>query len=152
VTAGGVPLQEGADFTVDYQGGTVTIINPAFLTAGRNIEINYEQNSFFNLQKKTLLGVRADYVLGDNIAIGSTLMTMSQRSPVDKYRIGDEPVSNTIYGFDGNMRFEPEWLTRAIDRLPLIQTRAPSSIHFSGEFAQLRPGATQTIRLPADQA
>ena len=144
VTAGGVPLQEGSDFTVDYQGGTVTIINPAFLTSGRNIEINYEQNSLFNLQKKTLLGVRADYVLGENVTLGSTLMRLSQKSPVDKYRIGEEPISNTIYGFDGAMQFEPEWLTRAIDRLPLIQTRAPSSVSFSGEFAQLRPGATQT--------
>ncbi len=144
VTAGGVPLQEGSDFSVDYQGGTVTIINPAFLTSGRNIEINYEQNSFFNLQKKTLLGVRADYVMGNNITLGSTLMRLSQKSPVDKYRIGEEPISNTIYGFDGAMQFEPGWLTRAIDRLPLIQTRAPSSISLTGEFAQLRPGATQT--------
>jgi cell surface protein SprA len=144
VTAGGVPLQEGSDFRVDYQGGTVTIINPAFLTAGRNIEINYEQNSFFNMQKKTLLGLRADYSLGEQVAVGSTVMTMSQKSPVDKYRIGEEPVSNTIYGFDGNMRFEPEWLTRLIDRLPLIQTRTASTIQLSGEFAQLIPGSTQT--------
>ena len=144
VTAGGVPLQEGSDFQVDYAGGTVTITNPAFLSSGRNVEISYEQNSLFNLQKKTLLGVRADYVVDENISFGSTLMRLSQRSPVDKYRIGEEPISNMIYGFDGMMLFEPDWLTRAVDRLPLVQTRAPSRIQLSGEFAQLRPGATHT--------
>src|SRR5690606_28745554 len=59
VTSGGTPLNEGTDFIVDYTSGSVDIINPAFLTAGRDIQISYEQNQFLNLQKKTLLGARA---------------------------------------------------------------------------------------------
>jgi cell surface protein SprA len=76
-------------------------------------------------------------------------MTMSQRSPVDKYRIGDEPVSNTIYGFDGNMQFEPEWLTRAIDRLPLIQTRAAEFDPAVRRIRPAPPGRNADIRVPA---
>ncbi len=145
VTSGGTPLSEGTDFIVDYQGGTVTIINPAYLTAGRKIDIQYEQNSLFNLQKKTLLGLRADYTLSENFGLGATLMRMSQKSPIDKYRIGEEPIQNTIWGFDGSFKAEPRWLTRAVDLLPLVQTRAKSSIAVTGEFAQLRPGAGETI-------
>ncbi len=145
VTSGGTPLNEGADFVVDYQGGTVTITNPAYLTAGRDIDIQYEQNSFFNLQKKTLLGLRADYTLSENFGLGATVMRMSQKSPIDKYRIGEEPIQNTIWGLDGSFKLEPRWLTRAIDFLPLIQTKAPSSLAVTGEFAQLRPGASETI-------
>ncbi|MFK7848368.1 MAG: cell surface protein SprA [Rhodothermales bacterium] len=144
VTAGGAPLTEGADYTVDYNGGTVSITNPAFLTAGRNIEIDYESNSLFNIQKKTLMGARAFYEYEDKFLVGTTLMRLNQKSPVDKYRLGEEPISNTIWGVDGNMKLEPRWLTRAVDALPLIQTRAPSIIRFSGEFAQLRPGHTET--------
>ncbi|ARA94589.1 cell surface protein SprA [Rhodothermaceae bacterium RA] len=144
VTSGGTPLQEGVDYTVDYQGGSVTITNPAYLTPGRDIEIEYEQNSFLNLQKKTLLGLRADYDISNNLALGATLMRLSQKSPIDKFRIGEEPISNTIWGVDGSLELEPRWLTRAIDALPLLQTRAPSSISLTGEFAQLRPGHTQT--------
>ena len=150
VTAGGTPLQEGADYTVDYQGGTVSITNPAFLTAGRNIEIDYESNSLFNIQKKTLLGARAFYEYGgqgqsgDRVMFGTTVMRLSQKSPVDKFRLGEEPIANTIWGVDGNISLEPRWLTRAVDALPLIQTRAPSTIALSGEFAQLRPGHTET--------
>ena len=35
-------------------------------------------------------------------------------------------------------------LTQAIDKVPLLQTKTPSNIQFSGEFAQLRPGVAQT--------
>ena len=145
VTSGGSRLTEGADYTVDYQGGTVQITNPAYLTAGRAIEISYEQNSFFNLQKKTLLGARADYVFNDHVALGGTVFNLNQKSPIDKFRIGEEPISNTIWGVDGAIDLQPQWLTRAVDFLPFIQTKAPSSIQITGEFAQLRPGASHTV-------
>lgn len=145
VTSGGSRLTEGADYTVDYQGGTVQITNPAYLSAGRAIEISYEQNSFFNLQKKTLLGARADYIFNDHVALGGTIFSLNQKSPIDKFRIGEEPISNTIWGVDGAIDLQPQWLTRAVDFLPFIQTKAPSSIQITGEFAQLRPGANQTV-------
>jgi cell surface protein SprA len=146
VTSGGTPLAEGSDFVVEYSGtGLVQIINPAFLTAGRDIEIEFEQNSFFNIQKKTLVGMRADYTMDERLSLGATVMRMNQKSPIDKFRIGEEPISNTIWGIDGALKLEPRWMTRAIDYVPLLQTREPSSISLSGEFAQLRPGNTQTI-------
>jgi cell surface protein SprA len=146
VTSGGTPLSEGTDFVVEYSGtGLVQIINPAFLTAGRDIEIEFEQNSFFNVQKKTLVGMRADYTLDERLSLGATVMQMRQKSPIDKYRIGEEPISNTIWGVDGAVKLEPRWMTRAIDYVPLLQTKEPSAISLSGEFAQLRPGNTQTI-------
>ncbi|MBX2821291.1 MAG: cell surface protein SprA [Rhodothermaceae bacterium] len=144
VTAGGTPLQEGTDYVVDYSGGTVSITNPAFLTAGRNIDIEYESNSLFNIQKKTLMGARVFYEYEDKLNVGTTVMRLSQKSPIDKFRLGEEPIANTIWGLDGTFKLEPRWLTRAVDAMPLIQTRAPSTITLSGEFAQLRPGHTET--------
>ena len=144
VTSGGSELQEGTDYVVDYQGGTVTITDRTYLAEGRDIEITYEQNKLTNLQQKTLLGARADWDLRNRFAVGATVMRLSQNSPVDKYRIGEEPIKNTIWGVDGSMNLQPRWLTQAVDAVPLIQTRAESSIEVSGEFAQLRPGHTDT--------
>ncbi|PQJ34800.1 cell surface protein SprA [Salinibacter sp. 10B] len=144
VTSGGQALQEGTDYVVDYQSGTVNITNQSYLTDGREINISYEQQSIANLQKKTLLGARADWNLQDRFALGATVMQLSQKSPVDKYRIGQEPINNTIWGVDGSMELEPRWLTQAVDALPLVQTRAESQLSLSGEFAQLRPGHTRT--------
>ncbi len=144
VSSGGVSLAEGTDYVVDYQGGTVEIINPAFVTAGRDITIESEQNALVNFQKKTLLGGRMDYSTDERFAVGGTFMRLSQKSITDKFRIGEEPIANFIWGLDGQLALEPTWLTRAIDAVPLIQTRAPSSIDISGEVAQLRPGHTLT--------
>jgi cell surface protein SprA len=144
VTSGGQALQEGTDYVVDYQSGTVNITNQSYLTDGRDINISYEQQSLANLQQKTLLGARADWSLQDRFALGATVMRLSQQSPVDKYRIGEEPIQNTIWGLDGSMELEPRWLTQAVDALPLVQTREESQLSLSGEFAQLRPGHTTT--------
>ena len=144
VESGGQTLQEGTDYVVDYQGGTVTITNPTYLADGRDVNISYEQNSFANLQRKTLLGARADWAMDDRFALGATAMRLSQRSPADKFRVGEEPIRNTIWGVDGSLDLQPRWLTRAVDALPLVETRAESALSLSGEFAQLRPGHTDT--------
>ncbi len=144
VSSGGNTLTEGSDYIVDYLGGTVTIINPVHLTAGRDIDIDYEENSFFNLQQKTLLGARLEYTPREEFIAGGTVMRLSQKSITDKFRIGEEPVSNMIWGTDTRLALEPRWLTRAVDWLPLIQTKEESSITVAGEFAQLRPGHVLT--------
>ncbi|MFB6273803.1 MAG: cell surface protein SprA [Salinibacter sp.] len=144
VTSGGQKLQEGVDYRVDYQGGTVNITNESYLAPGRDIKISYEQNSLTSLQKKTLLGARASWSLQDRFSLGATVMRLSQQSPADKFRIGQEPIKNTIWGLNGSLDLEPRWLTQAVDALPLVQTRAKSKLSVSGEFAQLRPGHTTT--------
>lgn len=144
VSSAGNTLVEGADYIVDYLGGTVTIINPIYLTSGRDIDIDFEENAFFNLQQKTLLGARLEYNPREEITAGGTVMRLSQKSITDKFRVGDEPISNMIWGVDSRILLEPQWLTRAIDWLPLIQTKEPSSISISGEFAQLRPSHVLT--------
>ncbi len=145
VSSGGAQLTDGTDYIVDYSTGTVTITNEAFLAPGRDVRITYEQSSFAAIQKKTLLGMRADYVFQEKLALGATMMRLSEKPLIDKFRIGEEPMNNLIWGVDGSLNLEPRWLTQAIDRLPLIQTRAPSSIQFKGEFAQLLPGSPQTL-------
>ncbi len=144
VTSGGNTLVEGADYIVDYLGGTVTIVNDAYVIAGRDIDIDYEENAFINLQQKTLLGARLEYLPSEEFSAGGTIMRLSQKSITDKFRIGDEPISNLIWGADSRLELEPQWLTRAIDWLPLIQTKEPSLITIAGEFAQLRPGHVLT--------
>ncbi|MDE2731391.1 MAG: cell surface protein SprA [Bacteroidota bacterium] len=144
VTAGDITLTEGTDYIVDYLGGTVTITNPAHLAGGRQIDIEWEENALLTLQKKTLLGARLDYSAGTRFTAGGTVMRMSQKSITDKFRVGDEPISNMVWGLDGKVHLEPRWLTRAIDAVPLLQTKEASRIVITGEFAQLRPGHTVT--------
>lgn len=144
VFANGKELQEGTEYVVDYSIGNVTILDEQYLRKGQEIKIEYENNQLSQIQQKTFTGVRAEYSIRDNINIGSTYFHLNERPIQDKIRLGDEPVNNTVIGVDANAQFNAPWLTRLIDKVPLLQTRAPSSFSLSGEFAQLRPGVAQT--------
>ena len=145
VTSGERELTEGADFRVNTSQGTVEITNPLYLQSGQQVRIQVEQNQFFSIGSKTLVGLRADYRLSEDASLGGTWMRLSERPLVDKFRIGEEALQNTIVGLDGAYTSEPRWLTRAVDALPLIQTRAPSRFELRGEVARLSPSHPETF-------
>lgn len=69
-----------------------------------------------------------------------TLMSFDQALTIDRVRPGEEPVSNTMMGIDGSLSMEMPWLTRALDFLPIFNTKAPSSLSIKGEVAAILPG------------
>jgi cell surface protein SprA len=145
VSAGGVPLQENVDYTVDYNLGRVKIINSGILESGTPIKISLESNSLFNIQSKSLMGTHLDYRVSKDFNIGGTVLNLTERPLTKKVNIGDEPISNTIWGLDMNYRTEAPFLTRWVDKLPLLQTKESSSLTFAGEFAELIPGHSKAI-------
>lgn len=145
VYAGGTPLRETTDYTVDYTFGKVIILNEGILTSGKNISITYEQQDPFAFQTRTLLGSRFDYRLSEDVNIGSTLLYYNERPLITRNAIGNEPARNLQYGFDVNLRKNSRLLTKAVDALPFLETKETSTITFSGEFAQLLPGTSNNI-------
>ncbi|MDT0630287.1 cell surface protein SprA [Rubrivirga litoralis] len=146
VTSDGRELAEGTDYRVNTTSGTVEIVNPLYLQSGQQIEVTAEQQDLFAVTSKTLLGLRADYRISENALLGATWMQLSERPPVGvgKFQVGAEALDNTVVGVDGSYLAAPRWLTRAVDALPLIQTRAPSAVELRGEYARLTPGHPQT--------
>jgi len=145
VFAGTMPLTEGVDFTVDYQGGRVSIINQALLTSGQPIRITTENNELFGLQQRSLFGTRLDYRVNNKLNLGGTIMNLTEKPLTQKVNIGDEPISNTIWGADINYSSPSRFLTKLVDKIPLISTKAPSSVTFYGEFAQFVPGHPRAL-------
>ncbi|MFO7935761.1 MAG: cell surface protein SprA [Bacteroidales bacterium] len=145
VTAGGRELVEGQDYTVDYMLGRVTIINQGILESGTPIRISLENQSLFNFQTKTLVGTHLDYTISENFNLGATAMHLTERPLTQKVNIGDEPISNTILGLNGSYSTESQLITNIVDRLPFLETKAPSSLTVVGEFAQLIPGHSRAI-------
>ncbi len=145
VTANGQALTENVDYTVDYTLGRVKIINESILNSGANIKVSTESNSLFNVQQKSLFGTRLDFKVNKYLTIGGTVLHLNEKPVTQKVNIGDEPVSNTIWGLDYNYRTDVPFLTRLIDKIPLINTKEMSSITTRGEFAQLIPGNSRAI-------
>lgn len=145
VTSGGHKLIENQDYTVDYTMGTVTIINQSYVESGNNIDVQLENQSLFNMQRKTLLGTHLEYSFSDNFSLGGTIMHLSEKPLTTKVNTGSEPLSNTIWGLNTAWRKESQWLTNVLDMLPFVNATQPSSIAFNAEFAQLIPGHSKVI-------
>ncbi len=145
VTAGGIPLVENVDYTVDYTLGRVRIINEGILNSGTPINISMENNASFSLQTKRMMGTHLDYDWNKNLHLGGTFLNLSEKPITQKTNIGEDPINNTIYGFDLSFQKESRWITKMVDKLPFIETDAPSTITFNGEFAHFLPGHSRAI-------
>jgi len=145
VTAGGVPLVENTDYTVDYNMGTVRIINSALIESQTPIQVSLESNQFFGFQTKTLVGTHLDYKLSNNFDIGGTILHLNERPYTQKVNFGEEPISNTIWGLNASYKSESQLLTKIIDKIPLLDTKTPSTFSFFGEYANLIPGHSKAI-------
>lgn len=140
VTAGGMPLVENVDYTVDYTLGRVTILNDALLNSGTSINVSLENNTALSTMRKNYLGARVEHEFDPNFIVGGTVLHLSERSYTTKVNYSSEPISNTIYGFDVNYQTESQWLTDVLDKLPLYETKAKSRVTLYGEFAQFIQG------------
>ncbi|HCW07325.1 MAG TPA: cell surface protein SprA [Cytophagales bacterium] len=145
VYAGGSPLQEGRDYTVDYTFGKVTILNEGILSSGKDIDVTYEQQDPFAFQTRTLVGTRLDYKLSDEVNLGGTFLYYNERPLITRNLIGSEPARNIQYGLDFNMKKNSRILTKMVDALPFIQTKETSTVSVNAEFAQLLPGTSNKI-------
>ena len=140
VTAGGIPLVENVDYTL----GRVTILNEALLNSGTTINVSLENNTAMSTIRKTFLGARVEHEINPTFIIGGTVLHLSERAYTTKVNYSDEPISNTIYGFDVNYQTESQWLTDMLDKLPLYETNAISRILVSGEFARFIQGINKS--------
>ncbi len=145
VTANGRPLQENVDYTVNYTLGRVKIINQGLLESGSTVQVSLENNSLFNIQSKSLIGSRFNYEINKDLSFGGTILNLTERPLTQKVNIGDEPISNTIWGVDGTYKTEVPFLTKLIDKIPFIDTKEKSTLVVSGEFAYLVPGHSRAI-------
>jgi cell surface protein SprA len=145
VTAGGKQLVENVDYTVDYTLGRVKIINDGILKSNTPITINLESQSLFSLQTKSVLGARLEYTFNKDFQVGGTVMHMYERPLTQKVNVGDEPISNTVWGTDVNYRHDSRFLTKLVDKLPFFSTKEISSYTLNGEVAQLVPGHSNAV-------
>ena len=143
VTAGGMPLIENVDYTVDYTMGTVRIINESILSSGTPISVNSENNSF-SMMTKTMAGAHVNYEFQPDFNVGATFMNLYEKPLTQKNNFGEEPTSNSIWGLDLNYRHEAPFITKLVDMLPGIDTKAPSNLSVTAEFAQFIPGLAST--------
>lgn len=140
VTAAGATLTENVDYTVDYTSGTVTMLNESIISSGTPVSVSLENQTAYNMQRKTMMGLDLNYQFNPDFSLGATIMHMSEMPLTTKTTFGDESIKNTLWGMNFAYKTESQWLTNTFDKLPLLNLTKPSQIAFTGEFAHLIAG------------
>ncbi|WP_081740397.1 T9SS outer membrane translocon Sov/SprA [Aquimarina pacifica] len=141
VTAGGRVLQEGVDYTVNYQLGRVTILDEALASSDTPIEVSTENNAVFGQQTKRFTGINIEHKFSDDFIVGGTFLNLNERPITQKSSYDFEPINNTILGTNVAYATEVPFLTRMVNKLPNIDTDVPSNISLRAEAAYLIAGA-----------
>ena len=152
VTSGGRELLEGVDYVVDYQIGSVQIINPNLISSNAPINVSVENNNGFNQQRRSFMGIDVQHIFSENFAIGGTILNLNERPFTQKYQFGSEPVNNTIVGFNLNYQTEVPKFTKWVNNLPNIDTDVESNFSIRAEAAYLMPGSPKGIDLNGEAA
>ncbi len=145
VTAGGIKLIEGQDYTIDYASSSVRILNTGILESNTPIKISIESNSVFGFQARSMIGGHYAYRFNENIKLGATWVRMMERPVTQKVDFGSEPFKNNVIGADFAIRTDVPFLTKLVDMLPVISTNQMSTFSFTGEVAHLIPGQPRAI-------
>lgn len=144
VMAGGSILTENSDYTVDYNMGIVTITNQSIIESGTSVSVTLENQSMFSMQRKTLLGLDAQYKVNKDLTIGGTILNFSEKALTEKVNIGDEVINNTMWGLNLNYNTKFMWLTNLLNKIPTLNLTQPSTLSLNAEFAQLVPHKQKT--------
>ncbi len=137
-------LRRDIDYTIDYATGQVTFLNPDSLvqTGGvAQIRAQYEERAAFATAPTSIFGAGARYDLGATGALHFTALYQQERSAFNRPPLGFEPSSSFIGGVSADLRFEPEWISRALSGLPGAAGR--SFLTVAGEAAFSKPTPNQ---------
>lgn len=145
VTAGGIKLVEGVDYSIDYASSMVRILNTGILESNTPIKISIESNSVFGFQARSMIGGHYQYRFNENFKVGATWVRMMERPVTQKVDYGSEPFKNNVIGADFSIRTDIPFLTKLVDMLPVISTNQMSTFSMSGEVAHLIPGQPKAI-------
>ncbi|MDP6797310.1 MAG: cell surface protein SprA [Candidatus Krumholzibacteria bacterium] len=137
VTLDGQTLSKNTDYRIDYFSGEVELIGDAAsrLTPDSNISITYQYKPIFGGGKSSLVGLHGNYQFGKNGRVASSWLYEARYSGSRRPRLGEESTRNVVGNLLGNYQMEPEFLTRAMNYLPRVDTDAASSLKISGEIA-----------------
>ena len=131
-------LVRGVHYTIEYDAGVLTLIDPDALLAvspGRDLEVTWERRSFVQLAPSSVFGLHGRYDLGDRGALDLVGLYQTEDQLVRRPRLGVEASAVALGGVSGDLAFDAPLLTRALKAIPGLRAGDSSSLRLSGEAA-----------------
>lgn len=133
VRVGGRRLSKDRDYRIDYQTGTINLLNTAGVSEDDEVSVVAKRAGGFGMASKTLLGAAVFYQPEDSkLSFSSSWLYEKRGSPDRRPRLGSEPTRTAVGEFAGRYGTESLRLTQWLDKLPLLDVRKPSTFHVEG--------------------
>ncbi|MFL5402744.1 MAG: cell surface protein SprA [Gemmatimonadales bacterium] len=141
LTLAGRRLERGVDYTISYESGQVTFLNPESLFGSRpgQITARFEEQGVFAVAPTTILGLATSYAIGDVGALHLIGIYQREQSAFNRPPLGFEATANLIGGARTELHFKPQAINRWLGALTTRPATAPSLLDFNGEFAFTKP-------------
>ena len=131
----------GVDYSISYDVGQVTFLNPdaLFGTGSAQVTARFEEQGLFAVAPTSILGMATRYSLGDRGAINLIGMYQREQSAFTRPALGFEASANLIGGVNTELHFKPTWVNSFLNKLVTKEASAPSLFDVNAEFAFTKP-------------
>jgi hypothetical protein len=145
ILVSGVPLERGVDYSISYELGQVTFLDPdrLFGNGQATVTARFEERGIFAVAPTTIYGLTSTYQVGQSGTLNLIGIYQRENSVFNRPPVGFEPKANLVGGVTGDFKFRPGWATRAMNALVVGGTEVPSSLDLNGEFAFTAPQANR---------
>ena len=139
-------LEKDTDYTISYDLGQVTFLNPDLLFGQGTAQVTarFEERGLFAVAPTTILGMSTRYSLGDRGAINLIGMYQREQSAFTRPALGFEATANLIGGVNTELHFKPQFLNRLLGGLVTSPASAPSLLDIDAEFAFTKPDPSRS--------
>jgi hypothetical protein len=134
-------LERGVDYSVNYDLGQVSFLDPAglFGAAGGTIQASFEERGIFAVAPTKILGFSTRYNLGQVGGVNLVGVYQAEESAFNRPQLGFEASAQLVGGISTDLRFRPDGVTRFVNRLTSTPATAPSRLDVNAELALSRP-------------
>jgi hypothetical protein len=141
ISANGRVLERGVDYSIDYNTGRVTFLNPDALFGGSTATVTarFEEQGFFAVAPTTILGASTQYRMGDRGNVNLIGIYQYEQTAFNRPPLGFEPEATLVAGINTDLHFRPNLITRFLDGLTTGGATAPSRLDLTAELAITKP-------------
>lgn len=141
LTVDGRTLERGVDYSIEYQTGKVSFLNPDALFGSRQstVTARFEERAFFAVAPTTIAGLTAKWQVGRFGTVEALGLYQAEATAYNRPPLGFEPTASLIGGAVADFRFNVPSVSRFMNRLTRRNGTAPSSLSLTAELAFSRP-------------
>ncbi|MEO8479558.1 MAG: hypothetical protein ABI542_07990 [Gemmatimonadota bacterium] len=141
ILVNGRRLARGIDYSIDYDNGQVTFLDPEglFGSSPATVTARFEQRGFFAVAPTSIFGLTTRYAFGDWGGINLIGLYQREATAFNRPPLGFEPTASLIGGVSADFRFDVPSVSRFVGRLTPQHSSARSTLTLEGELAFSRP-------------